>query len=67
MTDATAGPLAVAARPPRSIFKRIAARLGRRIVFIPLGSLSPPALKRIRVMHLLSGHDKREIAKEYIW
>ncbi|HEY4744813.1 MAG TPA: hypothetical protein VIH45_09170 [Desulfuromonadaceae bacterium] len=57
----------VAARPPRSIFKRIAARLGRRIVFIPLGSLSPPTLKRIRVMHLLSGHDKRAIARDYIW
>jgi hypothetical protein len=57
----------VAARPPRSIFKRIAARMGRKIVYIPLGSLSPPALKRIRVMHLLSGHDKREIAKDYIW
>ncbi|HEX9078631.1 MAG TPA: hypothetical protein VF795_03510 [Desulfuromonadaceae bacterium] len=57
----------VAARPPRSIFKRIAARLGRRFVFIPLGSLSPPALKRIRVMHLLYGRDKRAIAREYIW
>jgi hypothetical protein len=57
----------VAARPPRSAFKRIAARLGRKIVFIPLGSLSPPALKRIRVMHLLYGHDKRGIAKDYIW
>jgi hypothetical protein len=57
----------VAARPPRSIFKRIASRLGKRIVFIPLGSLSPPALKRIRVMHLLYGHDKRAIAKDYIW
>ena len=57
----------VAARPPRSIFKRIAAQLGRKIVFIPLGSLSPPALKRIRVMHLLYGHDKRGIARDYIW
>jgi hypothetical protein len=56
-----------AARPPRSIFKRIAAKMGRKIVYIPLGSLSPPALKRIRVMHLLFGHDKREIAKDYIW
>lgn len=57
----------VAARPPRSIFKRIAAQLGRKIVFIPLGSMSPPALKRIRVMHLLHGRDKRGIAKDYIW
>jgi hypothetical protein len=56
-----------AARPPRSIFKRIAAGMGRKIVYIPLGSLSPPALKRIRVMHLLFGRDKREIAKDFIW
>jgi len=56
-----------AARPPRSIFKRIAAGMGKKIVYLPLGSLSPPALKRIRVMHLLFGHDKREIAKDYIW
>ena len=56
-----------AARPPRSIFKRIAAGMGKKIVYIPLGSLSPPALKRIRVMHLLFGRDKREIAKDYIW
>jgi hypothetical protein len=57
----------VAARPPRSIFKRMASRMGIKIIFIPLGSLTPPALKRIRVMHLLYGYDKRGIAKEYIW
>ena len=57
----------VAVRPPRSIFKRIASQLGRKIVFIPLGSLSPPSLKHLRVMHLLYGRDKRRIAKDYIW
>jgi len=57
----------VAARPPRSMIKRLAARMGKRIVYLPLGSLSPGTLKRIRVMHLLYGHDKRGIAKDYIW
>jgi hypothetical protein len=57
----------VAARPPRSIFHQIAARLGRRILHLPLGSLSPATLRRIRVLHILSGHAKREIAKQYIW
>lgn len=57
----------VAARPPRSIFRGIAARLGRTIVYIPIGQLSPVSLKKIRVVHVLDGYDKREIAKEYIW
>lgn len=57
----------VAARPPRSMFKQLAARRGRKIVHIPLGSLSPLKLKQIRVMHILSGKDKRDIAREYIW
>jgi hypothetical protein len=55
-----------AARPPRSIFKTIAARLGRKIVYIPIGQLSPVALKKIRLMHVLDGHDRREVAKDYI-
>jgi len=57
----------VAARPPRSIFKQMAARIGRKIVYIPIGSLSPLKLKQLRVMHILAGKDKREIAGEYIW
>jgi hypothetical protein len=57
----------VAARPPRSIFKQMAARLDRKIVYIPLGSLSPHKLRQLRILHILSGKDKREIAKEYIW
>jgi len=57
----------VAARPPRSSFRQLAARLGKRIVYLPLGSLSPQKLKKLRVFHVLFGNDKREIAKDYIW
>jgi hypothetical protein len=57
----------VAAKPPRSIFKQMAARLDRTIVYIPLGSLSPQKLKQLRILHILSGKDKRDIAKDYIW
>ena len=57
----------VAARPPRSIFKQMAARIERKIVYIPLGSLSPHKLKQLRVLHILSGKDKRELAKDFIW
>ena len=56
-----------AARPPRSYLKQQAARLGKRIVYLPLGSLSPLALKKLRVFHVLFGRDKRDIAKEYVW
>jgi len=57
----------VAAKPPRTVFRSIAARVGRTIVYIPIGQLSPVALKKVRVVHVLDGYDKRQIAKDYIW
>jgi hypothetical protein len=57
----------VAAKPPRSIFKTIASRSGRTIIYIPIGQLSPISIKKIRVVHVLDGYDKREIAKDYLW
>ena len=57
----------VAAKPPRSVFRNIAARFGRTIVYIPIGQLSPVTMKKIRVVHVLDGYDKRETAKEYLW
>jgi hypothetical protein len=57
----------VSARPPRSIFKTIASRVGRTVVYIPIGQLSPVSLKKIRVVHVLDGHAKRAIAKDYLW
>jgi hypothetical protein len=57
----------VAAKPPRSIFKTIAARSGRTIIYIPIGQLSPVSVKKIRVVHVLDGYDKRAIAKDYLW
>jgi hypothetical protein len=56
----------VAAKPPRSLFKTIAARMDRKIIYIPLGQLSPVSLKKIRAVHVLDGYDKREIAKDYL-
>lgn len=57
----------VAPKPPRSIFKQIAARRDRKIIYIPLGSLSPPRMKKLRILHILSGKDKRDHAEDYIW
>ena len=56
-----------APKPPRSIFHQIAGRLDRKILHLPLGTLSPTTLKKIRVMHVLAGHAKREFAKDYVW
>jgi len=57
----------VAAKPPRSHFQTWAGRLGRQICYLPLGGLSPVTLKKLRVFHVLSDHDKRDLAGEYIW
>jgi hypothetical protein len=57
----------VAAKPPRSAIYDFAAKFGRKIIYIPIGQLSPITIKKLRVMHVLSGHEKREIARDYIW
>ena len=57
----------VAAKPPRSIFRSIAARFDRIVLYIPIGQLSPVAIKKLRVVHVLDGYDKREQAKDFIW
>ena len=57
----------VAARPQRSVFRSIATRFGRSIIYIPIGQLSPAKLKKIRVVHVLDSHARRAAAKEYIW
>ncbi|MCE5318332.1 MAG: hypothetical protein LLG04_13360 [Parachlamydia sp.] len=56
----------VAARPPRSALKSFARRFGKKLVYIPIGQLSPVTLNRLRAFHVLDGHEKRDIAGEYI-
>jgi hypothetical protein len=57
----------VAAKPPRSIFRSIAAHLNRRIIYIPIGALNPARLKKLRVVHVLDSYERRDEAKDYIW
>ena len=59
--------LYVAAQAPRSFFFSFAQRLGKKLIYLPIGSLSPTSLERVRVFHVLAGHRFREIAKNYIW
>jgi hypothetical protein len=56
----------VAARPPRTIYKSLAERFGKKVVYIPLGDLSPLTLRQIRVFHILDGHPVRMWAKDYV-
>ncbi|MGA8165312.1 MAG: hypothetical protein WB791_09890 [Waddliaceae bacterium] len=56
----------VAQQPPKAAFKRFAQRYGKKIVYIPIGQLSPITLSRLRKFHVLDGRGKREIADEYI-
>jgi hypothetical protein len=57
----------VASKPPRSVFRSIAAHLNRKILYVPIGALSPTKMKRLRVVHVLDGYDRRSEAKDYIW
>ena len=57
----------VAAKPPRSIFRSIASHLDRRILYVPIGALSPTKLKKLRVVHVLDSYERRNEAKEYLW
>lgn len=57
----------VGAKPPRRILKSFASRFGKKIVYFPIGQLSPVTLNKLRAFHVLDGYDKRGIADEYIY
>jgi hypothetical protein len=57
----------VGPHPPSSRMRDYAAARYRKIVHLPLGSLSPVSIRNVRVVHILAGRDKREIAKDYVW
>jgi hypothetical protein len=57
----------IAAKPPRSVFRQLAARSNRKIIYVPLGQLSPSKLKKVRVVHVLDSYQRREDAKQYLW
>lgn len=57
----------VASKPPRSKIRSFANSFGKKLVYIPLGQLSPTTLNKLRIFHVLDGKDKREIAEDYIY
>ena len=56
----------VAATPPSGWCRSIAAGLGKKIIYLPIGSFSPVTLKKIRQFHVLDGHHVRKYARNYI-
>jgi len=57
----------VAKQAPSARMKTYAARQAKRIVHIPIGSLSPVTIRKVRVLHILAGRNKRKVAKDYVW
>lgn len=56
----------VAADPPSGWCQSMAARLGKKIVYLPIGIFSPVTLKKVREFHVLDGHHVRRYARDYI-
>ena len=57
------------AKPPRTVFQHFVARVNRKIIYIPLGQLSPTKLKKIRVCMcwtgISGGKRRRSICGDY--
>ncbi len=51
---------------PSGWCQSMAARLGKKIIYLPLGTVSPVTLKRIRQFHVLDGHGVRRYARYYL-
>lgn len=56
----------VASTPPTGWCRSIAERYGKNIIYIPIGTIPPATLKKIRKFHVLDGHNVRDYATEYI-
>ena len=52
--------------PPRPLLKQFASRLGKKIVYLPLGSLTSLSLQKLRRFHVLANKDARGWARDYI-
>lgn len=55
-----------AKKKPDKRWKRLALRMGKRITYIPLGSLNPAHVRKMRSFHMLQNKGVRNIAHEYL-
>jgi hypothetical protein len=56
----------VCKKPPPVKWKKLATSMGKRIIYIPLGSLNPLHVKRMRTFHMLQNKGIRNFAHEYL-
>jgi hypothetical protein len=56
----------VAGDPPTGWCISMAARIGKKILYLPVGVFSPVTLKKMREFHVLDGHHVRRYARQYI-
>lgn len=58
--------LYIAPQPPRAYLKHLALRMGLRVLYLPLGALSPDRMRKLRTFHILSGHHVRQWAHRFL-
>jgi len=56
----------VARKPPAARWKKLAKSMGKRIIYIPLGSLNPLHVKRMRTFHMLQNKGVRNYAHDFL-
>jgi len=56
----------LAKSPPSPRVRSIVERMGRQVAFVPLGLFAPAYLNKLRVFHVLAGHETRARAADYI-
>jgi len=56
----------VAADPPSGWCISMAAKTGKKIIYLPIGTFSPVTLKKLKEFHVLDGHHVRRYARQYI-
>jgi hypothetical protein len=56
----------VAPRPPRAKIVQLARRAGKKVMYVPIGQLSPETIRRLRVFHVLEGRAVRGYAGRFI-
>ncbi len=57
----------VAKKRPSPRLVQLAGRLGQKIVHIPVSTLNPVTLGRVRRFHVLDSKDRRDSAGDFIW
>lgn len=60
------GVVYVGKKPPHQRWKKFAKSMGKRIIYIPLGSLNPIHVRRMRTFHMLQNKGVRNYAHEYL-